>query len=104
MLESDLFQRFDVECDLPVSEFALKYSTCTATDWGACVAIALVGLPLRAAMTAALNANDIGLIPSTTTASSGKDISVIPPPPRPEHMPKMTLWQWLEMKLFRGLF
>jgi hypothetical protein len=68
------------------------------------VAIALVGLPLRAAMTAALNANDIGLIPSTTTASSGKDISVIPPPPRPEHMPKMTLWQWLEMKLFRGLF
>jgi len=70
-------------------------------------------------VTAALNANEDRHSQrafSFSSSSDGGDDSEAPrergsplptatsnldPPPR---MPKMTLWQWLEMKLFRGLF
>lgn len=81
------------------------------------MAIALVGLPLRAAVTAAFNAADVnaGHLPNAIPDAIGEqscgvvsveDASQGDPRQRelPEHMPKMSLWQWLEMKLFRGIF
>lgn len=68
----------------------------TGEQWGACLAIALVGLPIRAAVTAAMNAKETATTDDTEVATENRS--------RPGHMPRMTLRQWFEMKLFRGIF
>ena len=78
-----------------------------AEQWGACVAIALGGLPLRAAVTTALNASEddsLGGVNTQDVFPAAAAEQGASPPSVPEHMPKMTLWTWLEMKLFRGIF
>ena len=80
-----------------------------AEQWGACVAIALGVIPLRAAVTTALNAretNSLGGVntPDVFPAAAAATEQGASPRSVPEHMPKMTLWTWLEMKLFRGIF
>jgi hypothetical protein len=61
-------------------------------QWGACTAIALGALPLRALITASLNASDSG--GGGGAGRSSNDAAAFKP----------TWLGWMEMKLFRGLF
>jgi hypothetical protein len=94
---------------------AFHTSPLTAEQWGWCAAIAAGGLPLRAAVTALVNAleereeidddddDDDADDADADSGSKKKNKRTTTSRAKPLRE-RLDFWRWVEMKLFRGLF